>query len=77
MLKSFCDGTGVEIPADAPPTGPYGRQYAELVRPVAEAYLAAKDALHTEIAEKFAAKLERLRAKYRVTLASLPDDPPQ
>ena len=76
MLKNFCDGTGVEIPADAPTTGPYGRQYAELVRPIAEGYLTALNKLHTDVAEDYRRRREELRAKTRTSIATLPDDPP-
>lgn len=62
MTGNFCDGTGIEIPEDSPKLGPYGRQYAECIRPLVEQYLA-------ELAE--------IRERYRRVLAQLPDDPPQ
>jgi len=72
--RTTCDGTGVEIPDDTPPTGLHGRQYSDDARQIAEAYLAELDAIHTESAVAFQAKLTVLRAKYRVQLIELPDD---
>ena len=69
-----CDGTGVPIPDDTPTTGDLGRQYSDEARPIAQAYLDERDAIHTEHAEKFEAALEALRVKYRPQLAGLPDD---
>lgn len=70
-----CDGTGVEIPADTPPTGYLGHQYSEAARPIAEQYLAAVDTLHTETARDFEEKLAHLRTMYREKLRELPDQP--
>ena len=68
-----CDGTGVEIPADTPPTGHFGHQYSDEARPIAQAYLDAVDAVHTEVAELFAERLASLRASYGERLRELPD----
>lgn len=62
MSKNFCDATGEEIAVDAQVTGPYGRQYADCIRPLAERYLS---------------ELNDLRRSYRRVLSQLPDDPPQ
>ena len=69
-----CDGTGAEIPEETPTTGLFGHQYSDEARPIAEEYLAALDALHSESATTFTAKLGELRAKYRSQLRELPDD---
>lgn len=70
--NTICDGTGVEIPEDTPPTGLFGRQYSEGARPLAEKYLEELNALHTAAAESFQAQLDALRARYR-HLRTLPD----
>lgn len=70
---TVCDGTGVEIPEDAPTTGFFGKQYSDAARPVAEAYLAELNELHTAAHREFEVKLEALREKYRPQLRELPD----
>lgn len=74
--RTTCDGTGVEIPHDTPPTGMFGHQYCDVARKVAEEYLAKVNALHTATAAAFQEGLEKLRKEYRVELEQLPDDPP-
>lgn len=74
-LTNTCDGTGVEIAPDTPTTGVFGKQYCEAARPIAEQYLAAVDALHTETARDFEEKLAHLRTMYREQLRELPDQP--
>lgn len=69
-----CDGTDVEIPADTPITGLFGRQYSDAARPIAEKYLEEFDELHTKIAREMQAGIEALRARYRGELRQLPDD---
>lgn len=70
-----CDGNGTPIPDDAPTTGPFGRQYCDELRPVAEKYLEDLNALHTRVAEAFKLELADLRASYADKLQSLPDTP--
>lgn len=70
-----CDGTGVPIPADTPVTGPFGHQYCDAARVVADEYLARRSAAHTEAAELFQRYLNDLRAECRAKLRQLPDDP--
>lgn len=72
--RTTCDGSGVEIAADTPTTGLHGKQYSEETRSLAEAYLAELDAIHTESATAFMAKLTELRAKYQGQLLELPDN---
>ena len=73
--RNHCDGTGVEIPDDTPTTGFFGRQYSDEARLIAEEYLKKVDELHFEIATKFQAALDALRAEYRTRIQTLPDDP--
>lgn len=73
--KSICDGTGDEIPDDAPVTGRYGRQYSDSARVIAAQYLTDLDALHTECAADFQTKMDRLRRQYKRQLRKLPDEP--
>lgn len=73
--QTTCDGNGTPIPADTPTTGAFGRQYCDELRPVAEAYLADVDALHTKTAEAFIAQLKDIRSLYADKLRELPDAP--
>lgn len=70
-----CDGNGTEIPADTPTTGPFGHQYSDAMRPIAEKYLVDLNDLHTQLAAAFKAGLEDLRNQYREKLRELPDAP--
>jgi hypothetical protein len=75
MKRSLCDGTGVAIPEGTPTTGFFGRQYSDAVRGDAEAYLRELDELHTKHAKAFSQGLVKLRAKWKASLATLPDEP--
>lgn len=75
MNKTHCDGTGVEIPEDSPTLGHFGHQYSDEARVIAEEYLQALNDLHSEMASKFQADVDSLRAKYHERLAVLPDEP--
>lgn len=73
--KNFCDGTGLEIDDDTPPTGHFGRQYCEAARADAEEYLRLVDEAHTAAARHFETARENLRSLFRLKLATLPDEP--
>ncbi len=70
-----CDGNGSTIATDTPATGPYGRQYCDDLRPLAEKYLQEANDLHTALAEAYKADLATLREQYRDKLQNLPDTP--
>lgn len=75
MKQAICDGTGDPIPDDTPTTGPWGRQYSDAARVIAEQYLQKVNDLHTRYSTLFQQELEDLRAATREHLKQLPDDP--
>ena len=74
-IRYACDGCGEMMPEGKQPArvgSVLARDYCECCQPVAKAYLALVNELHTDIASEWQRRLAAIRAKF-ANLPLLPD----